>query len=317
MVFDTTRGLGVLPTPQLVRSTVLLHACASRAVVLAGCALLRAAVQRPDSLGRPALLAARHTFFRQFVAGERLADVETVAARLSASGVRCIVDHSTEELEHTAVRRDLSPEAATAAQTRTRSQARTRDQTRARRGATTSTPSSSSSVGCARRSAACRPTLHPLCTLSVPPPPPLPPPPPPPPLPPPQRVPPFGHARELRLRVVTYVSPLQMRESCAFVPIKLTALASPRILERLTEGERMVRAARGEAARGTTTHSGSSSSSAAASASSSSSAAKGEGCEPPSLEQATAAAQLSPEESRELEEGMAGLRALCDGAHAW
>ena len=109
-----------------------------------------------------------------------------------------------------------------------------------------------------------------------------------------------------------------MRESCAFVPIKPTALASPRILERLTEGERMVRAARGEAARGTTTHSRSSpSSSSAASASSSSAAAKGEGCEPPSLEQATAAAQLSPEESRELEEGMAGLRALCDGAHAW
>ena len=64
MVFDTALGLGALPTPQLVRSTVLLHACASRAVVLAGCALLRAAVQQPDGLGRPALLAARHTFFR-------------------------------------------------------------------------------------------------------------------------------------------------------------------------------------------------------------------------------------------------------------
>ena len=116
MVFDTARGLGALPTTQLVRSTVLLHACASRAVVLAGCALLRAAVQRPDGLGRPALIAARHTFFRQFVAGERLGDVQTVAAQLSASGVRCIVDHSTEELEHTEVRRDLSPDAATAAQ---------------------------------------------------------------------------------------------------------------------------------------------------------------------------------------------------------
>eukprot|EP00964_Phaeocystis_antarctica_P055096 scaffold32393_cov69-Phaeocystis_antarctica.AAC.7 len=154
VVFDTARGLGALPTPQLVRSTVLLHACASRAVVLAGCALLRAAVQRPDGLGRPALLAARHTFFRQFVAGERLADVQTVAARLSASGVRCIVDHSTEELEHTEVRRDLSPTrrrpTRTRSQTRARARARTRAQTRARRGATTSTPSSSSSVGCAR-----------------------------------------------------------------------------------------------------------------------------------------------------------------------
>ena len=119
MVFDTTRGLGTLPTPQLVRSTVLLHACASHAVVLAGCALLRAAVQRPDGLGRPALLAARHTFFRQFVAGERLADVKTVAARLRTSGVRCIVDHSTEELEHAEVR--LSPAAATA-HTRARAQ---------------------------------------------------------------------------------------------------------------------------------------------------------------------------------------------------
>ena len=104
MGFDTARGLAALPTTQLVRSTVLLHACASRAVVLAGCALLRAAVQRPDDLGLPALLGARHTFFRQFVAGERLVDVQMVAARLSATGVRCIVDHSTEELEHTEVR---------------------------------------------------------------------------------------------------------------------------------------------------------------------------------------------------------------------
>ena len=91
------------------------------------------------------------------------------------------------------------------------------------------------------------------------------------------------------------------------MPIKPTALASPKILERLTEGERAVRAARGEAARRTTAHSAS----AAAVV-----AAEGEGCEPPSLEEASAAAQLSPEESRQLEEGMAGLRALCDGARA-
>ena len=106
-----------------------------------------------------------------------------------------------------------------------------------------------------------------------------------------------------------------MRESCTFVPVKPTALASPKLLERLTEGERAVRSARGDAARGTTAH-GASASSSASSASSSSSAAAAEGREPPSLEEATAAAQLSPEESRELEEGMAGLRALCDGAHA-
>ena len=196
MGFDTARGLAALPTTQLVRSTVLLHACASRAVVLAGCALLRAAVQRPDDLGLPALLGARHTFFRQFVAGERLVDVQMVAARLSATGVRCIVDHSTEELEHTEVRRDLSPDATIARPNPNPAQTRTRARTRARRGATTSTQSSSSSVGCARRSAACRLTLHPLCTLSVP----LPPPPPP---SPPQRVPPFGHAPELHPRVLT------------------------------------------------------------------------------------------------------------------
>ena len=113
-----------------------------------------------------------------------------------------------------------------------------------------------------------------------------------------------------------------MRESCTFVPVKPTALASPKLLERLTEGERAVRSARGDAARGTTAH-GASASSSASSASSSSSAeaaaaaeGEAEGREPPSLEEATAAAQLSPEESRELEEGMAGLRALCDGAHA-
>ena len=83
------------------------------------------------------------------------------------------------------------------------------------------------------------------------------------------------------------------------MPIKPTALASPKILERLTEGERAVRAARGTTA---------------PSASAAAVAAEGEGCKPPSLEEATAVAQLSPEESRQLEEGMAGLRALCDGA---
>ena len=107
-----------------------------------------------------------------------------------------------------------------------------------------------------------------------------------------------------------------MRESCTFVPVKPTALASPKLLERLTEGERAVRSARGDAARGTTAHGASASSSASSASSSSSSSAAAEGREPPSLEEATAAAQLSPEESRELEEGMAGLRALCDGAHA-
>jgi hypothetical protein len=107
-----------------------------------------------------------------------------------------------------------------------------------------------------------------------------------------------------------------MRESCTFVPVKPTALASPKLLERLTEGERAVRSARGDAARGTTAHGASASSSASSASSSSAAAAAAEGREPPSLEEATAAAQLSPEESRELEEGMAGLRALCDGAHA-
>ena len=107
-----------------------------------------------------------------------------------------------------------------------------------------------------------------------------------------------------------------MRESCTFVPVKPTALASPKLLERLTEGERAVRSARGDAARDTTAHGASASSSASSASSASSSSAAAEGREPPSLEEATAAAQLSPEESRELEEGMAGLRALCDGAHA-
>ena len=61
---DTRPGLTALSSPQLLRSTALLHACASRAVVLAGSALLRAAVRRPKDLGRPALWAVRHTFFR-------------------------------------------------------------------------------------------------------------------------------------------------------------------------------------------------------------------------------------------------------------
>ena len=175
---------------------MLLHACASRAVVAAGSALLSAAVRRPHDLGMPALWAVRHTFFRQFVGGEQLNEVKSLAAHLSSNGVRCIVDHSTEELEHADARRDN-----TAA----------------------------------------------------------------------------------KLQLVRRLGE-ELPETCAFVPVKITALASPRLLERLTDGERAVRAAAGDAA------------------------------EAPSLDAAAAAAVLSGEEGRLLEEGLGNLRQLCDGA---
>ena len=86
-----------VPTPQLVRSALVLHACASPSIVLHAARLLQRAAASNSPLAQPALLAARHTIFTHFAAGETLHDVRAVAARLGAAGVRCIVDHATEE----------------------------------------------------------------------------------------------------------------------------------------------------------------------------------------------------------------------------
>ena len=86
-----------VPTPQLVRSAIVLHACASPQIVLHAARLLQRAAASNSPLAQPALLAARHTIFTHFAAGETLHDVRAVAARLGAAGVRCIVDHATEE----------------------------------------------------------------------------------------------------------------------------------------------------------------------------------------------------------------------------
>jgi proline dehydrogenase/hydroxyproline oxidase len=85
----------------LLRSTVVLHACASDGVVSAATSLLTRATAgaAPPLLARAALVLAHSTVIRQFVAGERLADVHGIAAQLLSTGVRCIVDHSTEESE--------------------------------------------------------------------------------------------------------------------------------------------------------------------------------------------------------------------------
>ena len=40
------------------------------------------------------------------VGGEQLNEVKSLATQLGSNGVRCIVDHSTEELEHADARRD-------------------------------------------------------------------------------------------------------------------------------------------------------------------------------------------------------------------
>ena len=65
---------------------------------------MRAAITAPAPLGWPALASARATIFRQFAAGEALEDVREVARQLAGSGVRCIVDHSTEESEEPSAR---------------------------------------------------------------------------------------------------------------------------------------------------------------------------------------------------------------------
>ena len=101
---STLPGVAALPTSQLLRTTGLLHFCASSALVTAGSAVLKAAIAAPAPVGWPVLAAARSTIFRQFTAGERLDEVRGVADRLAAAGVRCIVDHSTEESEEASAR---------------------------------------------------------------------------------------------------------------------------------------------------------------------------------------------------------------------
>ena len=96
-------GAAALTTPQLLRNAALLHFCGSRALVRVGSAVLRAASAAP-TLGWPALAAARLSVFKQFAAGEDRAAVSDVAERLARSGVRCIVDHSTEESEEPSAR---------------------------------------------------------------------------------------------------------------------------------------------------------------------------------------------------------------------
>jgi hypothetical protein len=95
----TAAGLAALPLPSLLRSTTVLHACGSDALVRAGSALITRAA-KAGALGGPVVAMAKATVFRQFVAGESLSDVKAISnGLLSAGGVRCIVDHSVEEGE--------------------------------------------------------------------------------------------------------------------------------------------------------------------------------------------------------------------------
>eukprot|EP00965_Chrysotila_dentata_P209128 6185110-Pleurochrysis_carterae.AAC.1 len=92
----TEAGLAALPLRKLLRSTAVMHLCASRALVSGGSELLRAACAAP-MIGAPVLLLARHTVLAQFAAGERLHDARLTASQLATWSVRCVVDHSTEE----------------------------------------------------------------------------------------------------------------------------------------------------------------------------------------------------------------------------
>lgn len=98
----TAAGLSALPLPHLLRSTAVLHACASDSLVRGASSILSKAVALRVT---PVLAVARVTIFHQFAAGESLADVRAVATRLHQSGVRCIVDHSTEEIQADDARR--------------------------------------------------------------------------------------------------------------------------------------------------------------------------------------------------------------------
>jgi len=98
----TACGLRALPAPQLLRSAAVLHACQSD-LLLGGVRALLGPRALP-LVGLAAARFARATVFRQFVAGESLAEVAAAAKELKVSGIRCIVDHSTEESEAASAR---------------------------------------------------------------------------------------------------------------------------------------------------------------------------------------------------------------------
>eukprot|EP00308_Calcidiscus_leptoporus_P012109 CAMPEP_0119398132 /NCGR_PEP_ID=MMETSP1334-20130426/140687_1 /TAXON_ID=127549 /ORGANISM="Calcidiscus leptoporus, Strain RCC1130" /LENGTH=428 /DNA_ID=CAMNT_0007421987 /DNA_START=19 /DNA_END=1305 /DNA_ORIENTATION=+ len=105
-VHTTQSGLAALSGRELAHSSALMHLCASSTLVHLVSRALCAAAKAPSTLGLPALMAARHTIFAQFAAGEVVGDVRRVARRLSESGVQCIVDHSTEEATGSNARRE-------------------------------------------------------------------------------------------------------------------------------------------------------------------------------------------------------------------
>jgi hypothetical protein len=98
---QTASGLSSLPLPALLRSAAVLHACASDTLVRFTKSVLSKAIagHGPPLVGAAALAATRATAFTQFVAGTSLADAQRRAQALGRYNVRCIIDHSTEELE--------------------------------------------------------------------------------------------------------------------------------------------------------------------------------------------------------------------------
>ena len=98
---QTRTGLASLPLPALLRSAAVLHACASDTLVRLTKSVLSKAIagHGPPLIGAAVLAATRSTAFTQFVAGTSLADAQRRAQALGHYNVRCIIDHSTEELE--------------------------------------------------------------------------------------------------------------------------------------------------------------------------------------------------------------------------
>lgn len=193
-------SLSALPLPNLLRSTLVLHACGSDTLVRAASVLLT----RNFS---PVLAAAKPTVFRHFAAGESIDDVRAVATRLSASGVSCIVDHATEEIEADGER--------------------------------------------------------------------------------------AGNVDSKRSLLQTLSS--ELGGTCRFMPVKMTGLVAPTLLERLTDGVRRVES------RTETRPSSSSETCVAVSA-------------VVELPEAAAAAALSDAEQTELTTAVERMRSLCDGA---
>ncbi|KAK3263103.1 hypothetical protein CYMTET_28074 [Cymbomonas tetramitiformis] len=100
---DTKAVFASKTTNELLFSSLLFEVCSNAFIVKSACQVIHAASRiaaGPASFASaPVMWSVKNSTFPHFCAGETVHDCATVAQHLIDSNVKCIVDHSTEELE--------------------------------------------------------------------------------------------------------------------------------------------------------------------------------------------------------------------------